>query len=242
MAEEIKDPMEFIWEKIPKTKKGLVHYLPGDIPYLYRNGFVDSARYTYQQWKSAFEDCIQDDGSYFVSKEKFMSLRPFRYVGPVYKPFDSQKVREGEWTDEELKKLYVLSIKPSSAIPENIFWNIIKDLKGRGLIKNGNLIVNKDVKIQLAYLIERFPSPRRRLEIEINRIREERENQLRGATKKRDSSTFTVGKIASETKTEDFKKLESSGPVKSKAPAETAEEKPTIDIKKLRKPRGKITG
>ena len=70
--EDIKDPMEFIWDKVPKNKQGAIHYLPGDIPYLYRNGFVDSTRYTYDQWKKAFEDCKQDDDSYIVNKNKFL--------------------------------------------------------------------------------------------------------------------------------------------------------------------------
>src|SRR5690349_10807510 len=125
MAEDVKDPMEYIWDKVPKNKQGFIHYLPGDIPYLYNNGFVDSQRYTYEQWKSAFVDCLQSDGSYLVSKDKFMSLRPFRYVGNVFTPFDPKRVREGEWNDGDLKKLFERSIKPSSSISEEIYWNSI---------------------------------------------------------------------------------------------------------------------
>ena len=246
MPEQIQDPMEYIWEKVPKTKEGLIHYLPGDIPYLYRNGFVDSTRFTYQQWKNAFEDVKQGDGSYFVSRDKFMSLRPYRYVGPVFKPFDPNLVREGEWTDEDLKKLYSRSIKPSSGIVEEVFWNSVKALKDQGLVKNGNLLVDATVKKQLAYLIERFPSPRRRLEKEVNRIREERENQARTIAKNRDASGFVAGKFASEAKMEEFKKLETSAPVRPPAQshqvASYPDENPTVDIKKLRKPGKKITG
>ncbi|MBI2339977.1 MAG: hypothetical protein HYU99_06405 [Deltaproteobacteria bacterium] len=241
MPQEIQDPMEYIWEKVPKTKEGFIHYLPGDIPYLYRNGFVDSTRFAYPQWKNAFDDCKQADGSYLVSKEKFMSLRPYRYTGPVFKPFDPNLVREGEWTDEDLKKLYFRSIKPSSGITEEVFWNSVKALKDQGLVKGGNLLVDATVKKQLAYLIERFPSPRRRLEKEVNRIREERETQARAISCDRDASGFVGGKLSSEAKVEDLKKLQSSAPVR--APVQTyPDEAPAVDIKKLRKPGKKITG
>ncbi len=240
MAEQIQDPMEFIWEKVPKTKEGFIHYLPGDIPYLYRNGFVDTVRFTYQQWKDVFEDCKQSDGSYLVSQDKFFSLRVFRYSGPVFQPFDSSKVREGEWTDEDLQKLFDRSIKPSSTITQDIFWNSVKALKSQGLVKNGNLLVNDTVKKQLDYLIERFPSPRRRLEKEVTRLREERESQVRQVSKDRDASLFVEGKIASESKLEAFKKLESAAPIKTaKQPSSSAQ---TIDIKKLRRPGKKISG
>lgn len=239
MAEEIKDPMEYIWERVPKTKGGLIHYLPGDLPYLYQNGFVDTVQFTYDEWKAAFEDCKQSDDSYLVSYDKFMSLRRFRYTGPVYKPFDPHKVREGEWTDADLKKLFELSIKPSSTIPEEVYWNSVKALKSQGLIKNGNLLVNKAVKTQLAYLVERFPTPRRRLEKEVTRIREERETQLRQNQKDRDKSHFLTGKLASEVKMEQFKNLQraaKSGPI---CPAPSSE---GIDLKKLKKPPKKISG
>lgn len=243
MADQIQDPMEYIWEKVPKTKEGLIHYLPGDIPYLYKNGFVDATKYTYPQWKAAFDDVRQADGSYLVSQNKFMSLRRFRYVGPCYKPFDPQKVREGEWTDADLKKLYDLSIKPSSAIQEEVYWNSVKALKDMGLKKNGNLIIDKTVKTQLAYLIERFPSPRRRLEKEVNRIREERETEYRAVTKNRDSSKFITGKLASETRMEKFKELETAAPASTSSPKVAAiKTAGAIDIKKLKKPPKKISG
>ena len=100
MPEEIHDPMEYIWEKIPKTKEGLVHYLPGDIPYLYFNGFVDAVQFPYEEWESAFDDVKQSDGSYLVGRDKFMSLRRFRYVGPLYNPFDAHRVRDAEALDD----------------------------------------------------------------------------------------------------------------------------------------------
>ncbi|MBI4411303.1 MAG: hypothetical protein HY541_02325, partial [Deltaproteobacteria bacterium] len=78
-------------------------------------------------------------------------------------------------------------------------------------------------------------------EKEVNRIREEREVQARAIAKNRDASGFVAGKFASESKTEEFKKLQTSAPVRS--PVQSyPDESPSIDIRKLRKPGKKITG
>lgn len=240
MSEAAQDPMEYIWERVPKNENGHIHYLAGDIPYLYRNGFVDTTIYTYQQWKSAFSDCLQTDGTYIVAKDKFMSLRKYRYVGPVFSPFEAQKVREGEWTDEDLQKLFDLSIKPSSTITQDIFWNSVKALKDQGFIQNNHLFVNQAVKNQLNYLIERFPSPRRRLETEVQRIRSDREAQIMAANESRDTSLFVSGKTSGESRLDDFKKLQSSTSITDDPAIDP--EGPLLDIKSLKKPRGKING
>ncbi|HBF13415.1 MAG TPA: hypothetical protein DDW49_08555 [Deltaproteobacteria bacterium] len=241
MSATQQDPMEYIWERIPKTKDGLIHYLPGDIPYLYENGFVDTGRVTPQQWIQAFESYKQADGSYLLSKEKFLSLRVFRYEGPLFEPFDPYKVREGEWTDAQLKILYDQSIRPSTVVPEDVFWNSVAALKKQGLVKNGNLWADATTKKQLAYLVERFPSPRRRLEKEVNRLRKERESEYRQVTQKRDSSKFVEGKFASEKEAEKFKSLQSKTAKKQTNSKKTTTEASTVDIKKLRKPTRKIT-
>lgn len=246
MSENISDPMEYIWERVPKNAQGYIHYLAGDIPYLYRNGFVDSTRFTYEQWKKAFDDCLQSDDSYLVSKEKFFSLRLFRYTGPLYEPFDAKKVREGEWVDADLKKLFKRSIQPSSSITEDIYWNSIAALKKQGFVSpQGNLMVNKAVKTQLAYLIERFPSPRRRLEKEVSRLKKEQEEKEMDMAGKRDTSLFTTGKATSNIQAEKLEKFQSSQPVRASHVVKTTPLKKSgeeIDIKKLQKPRGKIKG
>lgn len=234
--------MLYIWKKIPKTKEGFVHYLPGDLPYLYYNGFVDTDQFSYEEWEAAFDSCKQADGSYLLDEEKFLSLRIYRYEGPLYEPFNPQKVYEGEWTDDDLGKFFKYTLKPSCAIDEEVFWNNVKAFKAQGFIKNGNLVVTKEVKTQLSYLVERFPSPRRRLEKEVNRLRQERETQYRSVTTNRDSSTFTVGKLASESKTQKFEKLQSKGPAPSTQGPTHEDDTGGIEIKKLRKPPRKITG
>ena len=236
MIDETKDPMEHIWERVPKTKEGLIRYLAGDLPYLYHNGFVDTNRFSLDEWVAAFDDCKKEDDSYLISKEKFLSLGVFRYIGPVLHPFDPHKIKEGEWEDEKLKLLYNLSVKPSSTLPEDIYWNTIENLKKQGCLQNGKFLLDNRFIKQLIFLLDQYPSPRRKLEIEVDRIRKEREETLNQNTKVRDTSNFVVGKTNLEVKKEAFKNLET----KAKIPDQPSNAKGE-DIKKFRRPASKIS-
>lgn len=237
--------MEYIWDRIPKNKGGkTIRYLAGDIPYLYENGFVDAAKFTYKQWKQSFEAFKQEDGSYILTKEDFFTLRLFRYNGPSHDVFNAEKLREGPWPDDELEFLYNKSIQPSSRVAHDIYWNSINALKRQGFVnENNELIVNDKVKKQLTYLVEKFPSPRRRLEKEVKKIREQRSEQMNEHMKNRNASGFSVGETQSEEKNKEFEKLQSKQQTQSTSSQKqknTKEE--SFDLKSLKKPRGNFRG
>jgi hypothetical protein len=241
------DAMEYIWERLPKEKDGqTVRYLKGDIGYLYYNGFVDTKRFTYATWKDAFNPFQQGDGAYLLSKAQFLSLRIYRLQGTLTEPFDPYRLAEGPWANSRLKDLYDKAIRPSSEVKEEIFWNSVTALKKMGLVTaNDELIVNEKVKKQIAYLIERFPSARRRLEKEVVRLRQEKDKVLSNAMRNRDASGFSIGISESEHKMEQFSKLQASQlEPEKKAPVDEVDydDDEGIDIKSLRKPSGKFRG
>lgn len=240
------DTMQYIWERIPKQKDGItIRYLKADLDYLYVHGFVDSKRYTIEAWKKAFEPFKQKDGSYVLNREQFISLYIYRYFGPANEVFDAKKIRDGSWTDAELKTLYDRSIGVATYIPEEAFWAFIKSFKGNKeyVDEDGNFIINDDVKAGIYLLCERFPSPRRMLEKEVERLREEKQAEFADVQKNRDKSGFSVGETAIETKAAAYQNLKSTttAPSQTKTKKE-AKAKETIDIKKLRKPGGRIKG
>lgn len=236
------DAMEYIWGRLPKQKDGkTIRYLPGDLPYLYNNGFVDCVKFTLDQWQRAFAVFRQQDGTYVLNKEQFMAMRVFRYTGPTHEVFDAMKIRPGTWLDEKLKILYNKSIKIASTIPEDIFWTSVKAMKKSGLVDaQGNLFIDDRVKTQINYLVDRFPSPRRRLEKEVARLRKERDAHLSSNQKNRDASGFIVGKTGKESQLEDLRKLQSSATSQNTSvrdtisqPVKTTGE--SLDLKSLRK-------
>lgn len=249
------DAMQYIWDRLPKEKDGKhVRYIKGDIPYLYYYGFVDTRKFTLQKWQQAFEPFKQADGSFMVSQAQFMSLRVYRYNEPVQEPFDPRKLRLGPWPHKEVEFLFEKSLKKCTVIPDNIFWNSVEALKKRGKVNDkGELIVDQEVQKQFAYLIDRFPTPRRNLEKEVARLRAEKEKVQSVHQKNRNATVFTVGQSERDHKMESFQKLQSSQSTPSPGrqtpavPAQPAAEPEGVDLKSLRNttskpPGGKLVG
>lgn len=243
MAEEKKfDAMEYIWERLPKEKGGLqVRYIKGDIPYLYYYGFVDTKKYSLDEWKLAFEPFKQANGTFVLDKSQFMALRVYRYNARVKEPFDANRLRPGAWPDKELKHLYDKALSQCTVLPENIYWNAVAALKKRGKVDAaGHLMIDDEVKKQFIYLIDRFPTPRRNLEKEVARLRKEKMAQQTVQNKDRNASVFTIGQSEKEYQLENLNKLQSSRDV-STVPNQPAAEN-TIDLKSLQKQARKPTG
>lgn len=123
--------MEHIWSKVPKEiKNGVeyVTYIETDLPYLYYSGLVDTARYTLDQWLKAFEDSKGEDGRYWVSHEKMLSLGMFRYCKVVNEPFDPMKMRVGKYSVDRLWKVFETSIMPSCSLPQEFMKNTFDNM------------------------------------------------------------------------------------------------------------------
>ncbi len=117
--------MNHIWNAVqPKDVKDGVEYItyvPTDIPFLYFSGLVDTKRWKRAEWEQAFEDCLGEDGRYWVSHEKLISLGRFRYCKVVSDPFDPLKMRAGKYTPERLWKIFENSVVPSCSLQETFF-------------------------------------------------------------------------------------------------------------------------
>lgn len=242
-AEALK-AMEEIWDKIPKGKDGLtISYNNADVDYLYYYGFVDTRRHAVEAWRNAFKAFASNDGWFVLNKEQFLSLTPFRYTGLANRIFDPMTMRDGSWTTAELDELYKYAFEPSSDIKEKAFWAFVKSLKESGHVDGGgNLAVTEAVKVGFVSLIERFPSPRRRLEKEVQRLSKEREAKLAGNSVNRDLSGFGVGKTAKENTLDAYEKLKATSPASPAQATVASKQDEGIDIKKLRRPSPKMRG
>lgn len=250
MTENSSEAMEYIWERLPKNKDGYtITYQAGDLGYLYFHGFVDAQRYSFQDWQKAFDSFRQKDGSFKLNREQFLSLQQYRFEGPIHELFEVERLREGPWPDSELEFLYEKSISISSTISKEIFLRSVAALKKQGHVDaKGQLIINAEVKKQFHYLLEKFESPRRRLEKEAKRLREEKDELKQASQKNRDASSFAIGKSQREFEAEKLKELETqeqkqlAAEKPSKARPPHQEKKQEIDIKNLKKPTGKFRG
>lgn len=238
-----KEAMEYIWDRIPKQKDGqTIRYIKADLDYLYYNGFVDSRQFSIDLWKKAFKNFEQEDGTYVLTKNQFMALRLFRYEGRSDEVFDAHKIQKGPWPDASLQKLYEKSIHKASTISDQTFWTFINELKKLGHAdEQGHLIIDDAVQLGFQAFVDQYPSPRRRLEKEVGRLRSEKNQKLAGNAKNRDASGFTVGQSDREHKLDAYQKLKSSSASTKQDPL-IDPNKETVDIKNLRKPTPKFRG
>lgn len=201
------DPMDYIWSKLPKSRaadgEAYIEYTITDLPYLYHNGFVDTQAYSLDDWLIAFIPFKQDNGSYRLNKEQFLNLRHYRYAGMIRAPFDPLRIREGEWTEEDLWKLYHLSIKPSSTLSEEQYGTMIATAKKKGRFVEGKFRLDRSFKTRLKQLVEQNPSPLRRLELRVAGERKKEETR----TTQKEKSKFSVGKTKAESTQKAFSEL-----------------------------------
>lgn len=232
------DAMEFIWDRIPKQKDGkTIKYLSGDVDYLYAHGFVDTKKFKLEEWHKAFDPFKQKDGSFILTKKQFMSLRMFRYTGPSGEVFDALRIKPGPWTDEQLQELYDRSIGVASTLPEKSFWTFVNALKKKSsrFAEDGRFYIDMRFRVGLDALIKLYPSPRTLLELEVRRLRLEKDKAKLKSQLNRDSSKFMIGESEAENKTAAFEKMKSTSKQKQEQPKKE-EQKETIDIKSLKKP------
>ncbi len=159
------DPMKYIWDKVskpgPDGKRYITYKNLVDLKYLYETGFVDTDKYTLQQWTDTFKPSLKPDGSYQISEQQWMAKRPYRYAGPVDAPFDPIAMREGAWDPDELKTLIDKRIAPSCTLQRSHFDKMLEEGRRMGRFVNGKFTINKPFKFGLKQLLDTYPSPRR---------------------------------------------------------------------------------
>lgn len=197
------DPMEYIWEKTAKLVdpggQKIIHYTNNEeLAYLYDSGFVDTAKFTIEQWRAAYADSLQPDGSYKVTHNQWLAKRPFRYNGPIPTPFDPLKLPDGDISRDEMTALVKKEIVPATPLKETQIPQFVDALALRYLSKEGKFMVGAGLKKELAWLLENHPSPFRRLQLRVANVIETRKQATTAQAAALAASLFSKGKSSDE--------------------------------------------
>lgn len=170
-----------IWKKSPKEATPppplsgeYVRYWHTDLHYLYYTGFVDTKRFKIEEWEAAFSDCKQEDGTYYISQEKFLGLSKFKFLGVVKNPLDPMKIREGWYDMKVWHNYWMTSLLPSTTLTEELVTQGEKAALSQGLIVNGRIYIDQAAKLRIKQILEQYPSPTRLREISVHEIIEEK--------------------------------------------------------------------
>lgn len=234
--------MESIWTNIPKEKllpenfRGeYIRYIATDPKFLYMTGFVDDSEFTCEEWEAAFEDCKQADNTYLISKEKFLSLGKFKFVGIVRPPLDIMKVREGWYDLNKWHEFCVKALLPNTTISVESLIQAEKMMKEQGKVVKGRIFVDKSMKLKMKSTIDTFASPRRLRELSIQDIHEKRVQKEKAKTLDgfQKSDYQKGGRVGSEQQ----KNLKESLLKTSSIKATANDNIETIDLKQIMKER-----
>lgn len=166
------DPMEQIWEKIATPdatgEKVVVYKGEQDLVFLYANGLVDADQYGLEEWVAAFADSRQKDGTYRLTHEQWMAKKKFRYNGPVHKPFDPQRLKDGEYTPEEFYGILKEELVPSTWLTEQSIPKVMKNYQAAGKFKDGKFVIDQALKDDFEKILRFYPSPLRILQIDVH--------------------------------------------------------------------------
>lgn len=162
--------MQVIWDKTskphPDGQRTIVWRDRYDLEFLYIMGFVDTDRFSKDEWIDSFRDSLQKDGSYRVTQDQWFAKRAFRYSGPVGPPLDPMSIHEGLWDMKEFETFLKEKILPSTTLTEEHFRKAIEKAK-KTAIKDGKYVVNRVFKFALKQLLLTYPSPRRIREMSV---------------------------------------------------------------------------
>lgn len=157
--------MEAVWKASEKGEDGSLHYPEEVVGFLWENGFVDTLKYSLDQWRLAFEPFKQKDGHYKISHDEFLTLEKYRYKGEIKIPFDPMRINEGKYTDEGFGQLSNASIAPSCSLKPEALKIFLEELKTEFRQADDLILVKTDAKLKIKKLMEENPSPLRKLEI-----------------------------------------------------------------------------
>src|SRR3989338_2166704 len=240
------DIMSYLWDTMEKTEDGKhLRYSFQDLDVLWNMGFVDTLRVSPEIWVQAFDTYIQADGTYLLSKADFLSLDQYRYKGEIKIPFDAMKINEGKYTDEGLTELFILGITPSCDFTPLQLDQFLEKTKKDFRTPDGLIRINQQAKQRIKILLEQHPSPLRNLELLFDHLVSERidpSSKAQEVGKKfaeikteREKSKFSAQAI---TKTE-AKAKELQHLTKARQKTSPASDKPTTELKKIRRsPKG----
>ncbi len=231
--------MENIWQQIPKEtnlpegfKGEYIHYITTDPKFLYESGFVDEKKYTLEEWEAAFIPFKQEDGSYLISKEQFITLGKYKYVGHIKKPLDPMNIREGWYDIIGWREFFIRSVLPSTTLTIETFVRAEKILRENGLVINERVKVDKAVKFRIKEILDTNPSIARRRELSIEKVHIARlEKEAKKTANPSQKSNYEYGaKLGTQEKSDLSETLLKKSKITS-----SDNPKETISLKDLRK-------
>ncbi len=188
------------WNRVSKPAKDGKRFITfksvQDLMFLYATGFVDTQKYSFEQWLNAFATSRQSDGSYLLTQAQWLEKKKFHYTGPIHPPFDPMSLEEREYTEQEITKLLTQDLIPATSFDKSYVPQVINNLKAQGRFVNGRFKIDTNVKKYLTEVIKQYPSPLRVLQVTVHKLLKAKKGDVASAKEELQKSNFYAGASA----------------------------------------------
>lgn len=132
---------------------------------LYDHGFVDPRRLPKERWMDILKQLPQEEGHYALGKDHLEKIAQFLYAGPIKRPFDPQRLKDGLRPTQWVQDMYQKVLKFETDIKQ-AEWNLlVREEINLNFLEKGQYNFDQDFKDFLAILLEERASPLRKLEV-----------------------------------------------------------------------------
>lgn len=132
---------------------------------LYDHGFVDPRRLPKNRWMDILKQLPNEEGRFSLGRDHLEKLAQFLYSGPIKRPFDPQRLKDGlrppPWIQEMYQKVlkFETTIKPAE-------WNqLVQGPINLTFMEKGQYRWDQDFKDFISDILWERASPLRKLEL-----------------------------------------------------------------------------
>lgn len=233
--------MHSIWNRVSRLakdgKKYIVFKTAHDLAYLYASGFVDSKKFTYQNWMDAFAASKLKEGSYLVTYDQWMEKAKYHYHGPVGEPFDPMQLEDRLYAEKEFIEILKKKVIPETIFDESQVGSFTNNLKAQGRFVNGQVNIDKEAKKFMLQFMNTYPSPMRVLRIQVQRMSKAKKGAIGAAQSQAQKSGFAVGQTAQQITAAKLDSLFQSGAATPPAATPASNAPGGLSLKDLQKKR-----
>ena len=132
---------------------------------LYDHGFVDPRRLPKERWMDILKQLPEAEGRYAMGKGHLDKIAQFLYAGPIKRPFDPQRLKDGLRPTQWIQEMYQKVLKFETNIKQ-AEWNLlVREEINLNFMEKGQYNYDQDFKDFLSILLEERASPLRKLEL-----------------------------------------------------------------------------
>lgn len=158
---------QVVWEQMTPTDDPKVRLASSDwIAEIHAVGAVDGKRVRLPQWQAAFASLPKDEeGRFQVGVGEWARIGKFLFAGNIKKPFEPPRLKDGARPTDWLSELFQKVLRFETTLSFDAWKKLVAEQIQPRFVKGDRVQLNPALKALLGAILEKHPSPLRKLEL-----------------------------------------------------------------------------